>query len=185
MWGPGDRFYKLADHYYGDARYWWIINYFNKNASTGRIDSARNYTAVGINLNSSNEWNWLRNNIANGLNEYVNRHESIQDLYFDWNIDAGCNIQKYNPGDAYSGEHMEHGPSYTVCRRVLGWMIYLNTIKHKGGTCWPQQKFTSKPREGDLYIWPAGWTHTHYGIAAPKECKYIITGWCSYDQCYQ
>ena len=30
MWGPGDRFYKLADHYYGDARYWWIIAYFNK-----------------------------------------------------------------------------------------------------------------------------------------------------------
>ena len=159
----------------------FVINYFNKNASTGRIDSARNYTAVGINLNTSNEWNWLRNNIANGLNEYVERHESIQNLYFNWNIDAGCNIQKYNPGDAYSGEHMEHGPSYTVCRRVLGWMIYLNTIKHKGGTCWPQQKFTSKPREGDLYIWPAGWTHTHYGIAAPKECKYIITGWCSYD----
>tara|TARA_B100000029_G_scaffold499477_1_gene569951 strand:- start:447 stop:815 length:369 start_codon:yes stop_codon:yes gene_type:complete len=30
LWGPGDRFYKLADRFYGDARYWWIIAYFNK-----------------------------------------------------------------------------------------------------------------------------------------------------------
>ena len=57
--------------------------------------------------------------------------------------------------------------------------IYLNDIKIKGGTCWPQQSFTSKPEAGDLYIWPAGWTHSHYGIPAPKENKYFMSGWCS------
>ena len=30
LWRTGDRFYKLADYYYGDAGYWWIIAYFNK-----------------------------------------------------------------------------------------------------------------------------------------------------------
>lgn len=29
-WTVGDRFYKLADEYYGDTRYWWIIARFNK-----------------------------------------------------------------------------------------------------------------------------------------------------------
>ena len=30
IWTLGDRFYKLSDHYYGDARVWWIIPWFNK-----------------------------------------------------------------------------------------------------------------------------------------------------------
>ena len=59
-------------------------------------------------------------------------------------------------------------------------MAYLNTINYKGGTIWPQQNFISSPKEGDLYIWPAGWTHSHYGMAAPEETKYILTGWCSF-----
>ena len=59
-------------------------------------------------------------------------------------------------------------------------MIYLNTINKGGGTHWPQQEFTTKARVGDLYIWPAGWTHSHKGIVAPEEEKYIITGWSSF-----
>ena len=74
---------------------------------------------------------------------------------------------------------MENGCVPHDALRVLAWMFYLNDIKHKGGTCWPQQRFTSKPRAGDLYIWPSGWTHSHYGIPAPKENKYFISGWCS------
>jgi nucleoid-associated protein YgaU len=29
IWKYGDRFYNLAHQYYGDARYWWIIAWFN------------------------------------------------------------------------------------------------------------------------------------------------------------
>ena len=29
MWTTGDRLFKLAHRYYGDALYWWIIAYFN------------------------------------------------------------------------------------------------------------------------------------------------------------
>lgn len=29
IWASGDRFYKLADTYYGDPTYWWIIAYWN------------------------------------------------------------------------------------------------------------------------------------------------------------
>ena len=44
----------------------------------------------------------------------------------------------------------------------------------------PNQDLTLKPIAGDLYIWPAYWTHTHYGVPADKEVKYIITGWCRF-----
>ena len=63
-----------------------------------------------------------------------------------------------------------------MTKRMLAWMIYLNDIKYKGGTCWPQQHYTSKPRAGDLYVWPANWTHSHYGVSAPKEIKILKNG---------
>ena len=34
-----------------------------------------------------------------------------------------------------------------------------------------------KPKKGLTVIWPAIWTHTHKGLPAPKELKYICTGW--------
>ena len=29
IWTVGDRFYKLANTYYSDVRYWWIIAWYN------------------------------------------------------------------------------------------------------------------------------------------------------------
>ena len=33
VWARGDKFYKLADQFYGDVEYWWVIAVFN-NAPT-------------------------------------------------------------------------------------------------------------------------------------------------------
>tara|TARA_R100000234_G_scaffold118838_1_gene100244 strand:+ start:4330 stop:4668 length:339 start_codon:yes stop_codon:yes gene_type:complete len=30
IWRRGDHYYKLADFYYGDSTYWWVIAFFNK-----------------------------------------------------------------------------------------------------------------------------------------------------------
>ena len=94
-----------------------------------------------------------------------------------WVVDPVANIQKYKPNQYYKGEHCEQGLMNP--NRVLAWMVYLNTINKGGGTHWPQQEFTTKARAGDLYIWPAAWTHSHIGVVAPEEEKYIITGWSS------
>jgi len=29
IWKYGDRFYKLADQYYNDSRYWWVVAWYN------------------------------------------------------------------------------------------------------------------------------------------------------------
>ena len=34
-----------------------------------------------------------------------------------------------------------------------------------------------KPECGKTLIWPAEWTHAHYGSILKKNEKYIITGW--------
>ena len=87
-------------------------------------------------------------------------------------------IQEEFKNQFFKKEHCEHCLEYP--HRIIAWMFYCNDIKKGGGTKFPQQNFTAEPKEGTLLIWPAFWTHTHIGIKAPKEHKYIVTGWCSF-----
>ena len=38
VWSEGDRYYKLAQHFYGDSAHWWIIAWFNKKPTEGHIN---------------------------------------------------------------------------------------------------------------------------------------------------
>ena len=98
----------------------------------------------------------------------------------EWRIQSACNYQKYELGQNYKLEHCEQGATESDCRRMLVWMVYLNTIKVGGETCFPQQNIELKPKQGTIIIWPAAWTHSHYGKPALDEHKYIITGWGSH-----
>ena len=45
------------------------------------------------------------------------------------------------------------------------------------------QKYVNiHPEQGTIAIWPASWTHSHYGKPAFKEHKYIVTGWANYEK---
>ena len=37
IWKVGDRYYKLAAKYYGNARYWWVIAWFNQRPTEGHL----------------------------------------------------------------------------------------------------------------------------------------------------
>jgi hypothetical protein len=152
-----------------------LIYYFENSPNKFKKNPS-NYEGVITNLE---EHNFLSNILIREISNYVSIHPFLEKIYSPWTIDQQFHIQKYLPGECYSGEHMEHGKEYPYCLRLLSWMIYLNTIKDSGGTKWPQQNFVTNPIQGDLYIWPAGWTHSHYGIAS-SEIKYIVTGWCSF-----
>ncbi len=98
-----------------------------------------------------------------------------------WGINPKCMLQQYLPGEYYGKEHCEQGPFKPHIHRMLAWMFYLNDIDDGGGTIFPQQDIELKARAGDLYIWPAFWTHSHYGVPSKNQIKYIITGWCEYN----
>jgi len=36
-WRVGDRYYKLAHKYYGNAKYWWIIAWYNKKPTESHV----------------------------------------------------------------------------------------------------------------------------------------------------
>jgi nucleoid-associated protein YgaU len=42
IWKTGDRFYKLAQKFYGDARYWWVIAWLNKTPTEAHIEFGDN-----------------------------------------------------------------------------------------------------------------------------------------------
>ena len=38
LWNRGDKFYKLAYQYYGAAKYWWIIAWYNRTPTESHVD---------------------------------------------------------------------------------------------------------------------------------------------------
>ena len=89
------------------------------------------------------------------------------------------NIQKYDPCGGYPVLHHENEGGQVV-KRVMAWMIYLNTVTDKGGTYFAYYNKTIKAKEGRLVIWPAYFTHPHKGIVSKTQTKYIATGWYSF-----
>ena len=88
-------------------------------------------------------------------------------------------IQKTRPGEGYHTWHTENMTKYDSSR-ILVWILYLNTIEDGGETEWLYLSKRSKPQQGKLAIWPAGFTHTHRGNPPLSESKYIMTGWVEY-----
>ena len=120
--------------------------------------------------------------ITDCLRKYHNKYYVIRDIETnapgstDLTIDRYINIQKYiPPSGGYHQLHFERTNGLET--RELAFMTYLNTVHEGGGTAFPFQKLKTKPVVGNTIIWPAGFTHRHVGIRAPKETKYIITGW--------
>ena len=152
-----------------------IINLLNRSKLTppGNPSLVSFYSGCDANPHEQ-EW---RHDLFNCISAYKNKHSFLDQVWY-WKIDSSCNYQKYKPNQHYAMEHCENAPKDV--RRMIAWMFYCNTIKEGGGTLFPQQKFKLKPEEGTVAIWPAGWTHSHVGLVAPKEHKYIVTGWASW-----
>ena len=99
----------------------------------------------------------------------------------------GVNVQRYLPGEGYYKWHFERGRGdYPINNRHLVWMTYLNDVEEGGGTEFLHQEYSTTAKKGKTLVWPVDWTHTHRGIVAPNETKYIITGWLNFHpQQYQ
>ena len=173
-----------------------LINYFESNPSKqvsgnigldGELLIARDHkNSIEMNLDMHLPSNPLFTTIeiilGQNLLEYQKLYPYTKHLEH-YSIFKRANIQKYYPTGGYLTEHNEHAHNITDSNsRVLAWMFYLNDVTDKGGTRFPRHNLTLKARAGDLYIWPAYFTHSHHGIASPTQVKYIATGWVNFDQ---
>jgi hypothetical protein len=118
--------------------------------------------------------------VYKAVDEYKIVYPLINTHISNWKVNPYCQLMRYEPNNYYSRIHCENDGTPEFSTRVFAWMIYLNDIREGGGTHFVYQNFTAQPVAGDLYIWPAHWTHFHHGVNAPYEKKYIITGWVDY-----
>ena len=123
----------------------------------------------------------LGKSVSKCIDSYSKIYPLVNTNVGDWTTFHTCQFAKFEANEYYSHIHCENSSrSVNIADRCFAWMIYLNTIKDGGGTEFIHQNFTTNPIAGDMYIWPAGWTHMHRGVNAPNENKYTITGWCNY-----
>ena len=144
-----------------------------------------------INLTKKNSWDCILDKTIPEATEYFIQLRYVIEEYVKlfpacsyyrpWDIFESVVIQHYKPGGGYYEWHTERGsglpPSST---RHLVFMTYLNDVYTGGETEFMHQSLQIKPQKGLTLIWPADWTHTHRGIPAPDEDKYIVTGWFNF-----
>lgn len=88
-------------------------------------------------------------------------------------------LQKTKPGQGYHVWHCE-ASGRVMSNRLLTWTVYLNDDFEAGETEFLYQQYRYKPKQGDVVIFPAAYTHTHRGNPPIGGDKYIITGWVEF-----
>tara|TARA_A100001388_G_scaffold45355_1_gene29659 strand:+ start:1174 stop:1869 length:696 start_codon:yes stop_codon:yes gene_type:complete len=135
---------------------------------------------------------FLIDEMAKYINVYIDKYSFPDNIFPDKSmnglagisplmIEADFNMQKFEPNEGFKQWHTETVSDRNSYRQIV-WSIYLNTINEKGGTEFKFQNYRCAAEQGKLVMWPAGWTHFHKSEVAPKETKYIITGWVMYKE---
>ena len=96
----------------------------------------------------------------------------------EWTLTPTYNLQRYYPGQGFHRPHCENSTGESLT--LLAWMIYLNDVTDGGETRFEFQDLNIRPKKGTLVIWPAYFTHVHYGLSSATQTKYIATGWHKY-----
>lgn len=172
-----------------------IIDFFNTNQKShvsGHVSGGEFIPEIklstDINLKFLNEDGKHSNSISKLISdklrvcvdEYKQRYPVLTEIS-NWRLCNVYNIQRYYPTEGYFAPHVENdGESYNI-RRMMVWMIYLNTLNFGGGTRFPYFNKTIKAEEGKVVLWPAYWNYLHHGVVHKSRTKYIATGWFLFD----
>lgn len=186
-------FLLLKENFISENFCEYCIEFFNLNyhlhypGIAGDVADSRYLTDTELRLSFSETSNPIVLKLLSYLTEVIEEYKKINpclNVIDSWKVHDTFQIQKYEPGECYFGEHCEHGSSShgnNISNRIISWTIYLNDVNDGGGTEFTQYDYIIQPRQGNLVLFPAGWTHMHRGVISPTEEKYIMTGWYCYD----
>jgi hypothetical protein len=118
--------------------------------------------------------------LAKVIEEYKKIYPYCSQTQQPWGLVSNFNLQRYLPKQGYYKIHSERFGYGQGLNRFLVFVTYLNDVKEGGETEFMHQKLKIKAKKGLTAIFPVEWTHAHRGIPAPKETKYIVTGWYCY-----
>ena len=107
------------------------------------------------------------------VDEYLTTFSILQDYKF---LLYDLKIKKIPIGGGFHQWHFENGGiAYSQRKFVI--QLYLNDDFEGGETEFLYQNRRELPRQGDILIFPAGYTHTHRGNPPIGGDKYLITSW--------
>jgi hypothetical protein len=93
---------------------------------------------------------------------------------------TGYKIQHYPKSAGYFRWHFDAlGPG--AWERQLAMVIYLNSVRQGGETCFHRQNLQFRPVAGDALFFPTFWTHMHCGETPRSEDKYIISSFVCFE----
>ncbi|MBV8405567.1 MAG: 2OG-Fe(II) oxygenase [Gammaproteobacteria bacterium] len=93
---------------------------------------------------------------------------------------TGYKIQHYPRNAGYFQWHFDAlGPG--AWERQLAMVIFLNTVREGGATCFHRQNLKFSPVEGDALFFPTFWTHMHCGEMPRSEDKYVVSSFVCFD----
>lgn len=113
-------------------------------------------------------------NLNKAINLYKNEYWGL-DGWMTIN-DTGYRIQKYLKGEGFYKAHVDGSPwAQNAIQRVLGVVLYLNTVEEGGQTGFPDHDYKVKAVKGRISIFPAYWTHPHTAEIPLSNDKWIIS----------
>tara|TARA_B100000424_G_scaffold209697_1_gene167062 strand:+ start:208 stop:780 length:573 start_codon:yes stop_codon:yes gene_type:complete len=107
------------------------------------------------------------------IDEYIEAVSILRDYKF---LTYDLKIKKIPMGGGFHSWHFENG-SLPYSQRKFVIQLYLNDNFEGGETEFLYQNRRELPKQGDVLIFPAGFTHTHRGNPPIDGDKYLITSW--------
>lgn len=98
--------------------------------------------------------------------------------------DTGFRLQHYKQARGYYRHHHDGAPwdADPTNQRVLGAVIYLNTIERGGETGFPVHGVKCKATAGSIAFFPASWTHPHQSCVPISSDKWIVSTFIMSDR---
>ena len=107
--------------------------------------------------------------LMSGLEMYFQKYPVLESTSYE--ISENFNLQHYKKGQHFKKTHFESA-AFQHRRRMLVWMVYLNDVENGGETCFPYLGAKFQPQKGKLLLWPAEFTHAHFGDIVEDEKVY-------------
>lgn len=106
---------------------------------------------------------------------YVEAYSEMRSAPELW--DTGFRLQHYKKGSGYYRSHHDGAPwdPEPTCLRVLGVVMYLNTVERGGETAFPMHDVKVRARAGSIALFPASWTHPHQACVPVSDDKWIVS----------
>ncbi|WP_373068385.1 2OG-Fe(II) oxygenase [Gemmatimonas sp.] len=115
--------------------------------------------------------------IFQGIGRAVKLYQALVQELTDIELeDTGYQFQRYTKGEGFYRSHVDCAagdPDHS--QRVLGVVVYLNTVNLGGQTYLSRHDTYVMPEAGKILLFPANWTHPHESMVPLSDDKFIVS----------